>query len=149
MTVDRERPSLGERLEEALDLSSHLRSNLSAQPRCVPACKSSCPECRKPSIESSAAVNEQIKLLRRRKGRSLEQIQMQADREVWAEAECGDRVFPGGTVNDDAGAAERSPVMAGHNRIRDAFGQTAVVGMKNRNKPRWTADSRWSNRGHG
>jgi hypothetical protein len=60
---------------------------------------------------------------------------MQADREVGTTLECGNGMFPVRAVDDDAGAAEAPPVVAGHDRVSYAFGQTAVVGMKNRNKP--------------
>ena len=140
--VDRQRPSIGKRRQEALDLSSHLHSKLSAQPRSTSTCKSVCPECSEPSTEPAVAVYQQIKLFRGRKGRPLEQIQMQADREVGTTAECGDSMLPAGAVDDDAGAAETPPIVAGHDSVGYAFGQTAVVGMKNRNKPRWTADGR-------
>jgi len=149
VAVDRQRPPFGERRQEALDLSSHLHSKLSAQPHSVSTCKSVCPESSEPSTESAAAVDQQIKLARGRKGPPFEQIQMQADREVGTTAECGDSMFPAGAVDDDAGAAEPPAVIAGHDPIRYALGQTAVVGMKNRNKPRWIADRRWSNGGHG
>ena len=64
---------------------------------------------------------------------------MQADREVRTTPECGDGIIPAGAVDDDAGAAEPSSIVAGHNGVGDALGQTAVIGMKDRNKTRWTA----------
>ena len=140
VAVDRQRPSIGKRRQEALDLASHLHSKLSAQPRSASTCKPMCPECSEPSTESAAPVYQQIKLSRVRKGAPLEQIQMQADREVGTTPECGDSMFPAGAVDDDAGAAEPPPVIAGHNSVGYAFGQTAVVGVKNRNELRWTAD---------
>jgi hypothetical protein len=146
--VDRQRPPLAERLQEALDLSSHLLPNLSAQPDAFPH-QSVRPECGEPSTESAAAVYQQIKLARGREGRPLEQIQMQADRKVRTTPEFGDGMFPTGAVDDDTGAAEPPPVMTGHDSIGYAFGQTAVVGMKKRHQPRETADSRRVNRGHG
>ena len=140
--IDRQGPSIGKRRQEALDLSSHLHPKLSAQPRSASTCKPVCPERSEPSTESAAAVYQQIKLSRGREGAPLEQIQMQADREVGTTPECGDGMFPAGAVDDDARAAEPPPVIAGHNSIGYTLGQTAVVGMKNRNKPRWTADAR-------
>ena len=38
-------------------------------------------------------------------------------------------MFPAGAVDDDAGAAQPSAVVAGHDAVGDAFGQTAVIGM--------------------
>ena len=80
---------------------------------------------------------------------TAQQIQMQADRKVRTTPEFGNCMFPTGAVDDDTGAAEPSPVMAGHDSIGYAFGQTAVVGMKKRHQPRETADGRRVNRGHG
>ena len=88
------------------------------------------------------AVDQQIDLFRRRDGSPLEQIQMQADSEVGTTPECGDGMFPVGAVDDDAGPAEPSAVMAGHNRVGDAFGQTAVVRVNNRNELRRIANGR-------
>jgi len=134
--VDRQRTSIAKRREEALNLSLHLHPKLRAQSRGPSSCDSACPECCEPSTESAAVIDQQIDVSRRRKGLPLEQIQVQAHREVRTTLQRGDGMFPAGAVDDYASAAEPPPIMAGHNRIGYPFGQTAVVSMKNRNKPR-------------
>jgi len=115
---------------------------LSTQPCGAFGRQSMCPQCSEPSTESAAAVDQQIELSGWRKGHSLEEIQMQADGEVGTTPECVDGMFPAGAVDDDAGTAEPPTVMAGHDRVGYAVGQTAVVSVKNRNELRWTAGGR-------
>ena len=68
--VDRQGPPIGKRRQEALDLSSHLHSKLSAQPRSAFSRKSVCPECSEPSTESAAAGLRANQALAEAKGAS-------------------------------------------------------------------------------
>lgn len=119
--VDRQGPAIRKRCEEALDLSSHLNPNLSAQPHGAPTSKSVCPECSEAFTKSAAAVDQQIELFRRGEGSPLEQIQMQADRELGTTTEFGNRMFPAVAVNDNARTAEPTPVIAADDGVCYAF----------------------------